>query len=346
MVVRLWSLVVLEAAVLGGAGVGVVAGARHLQAAHSSGALQSTMLVPFDPARLEPVPIDVAHEATGTFLGMQDELLIDRMRNADIVQAKLNKGGSSISFRLDFADGSRAAFKPEQINPQTVPRKEVAAYRINRWLGFNAVPPATMRTFHRDELLGKLPPDAQFLAKRIDAETTFDAEGFTRGEMSYWIPVILDSHLDTLDNVLSWWRWMTVGEEIPPERENLMEQLSSLLVFDLLTNNSDRFSGGNLMTSKDGKVLFWMDNTFGFQIEPEGHIRCRTYLFRNQKFSRKLVAQLRNFDLAGLKQALAPEPGVLSEAEMQSVVARKDVALRYIDGLIAQFGSDKVLVFP
>ena len=144
--VRLWSFVLLECLALGGAGAAVVAGARHLHASRGSGALQSTMLVPFDPARIEPVPIDVAHEATGTFLGMQDELLLDRMRTAEVAQAKLNKGGSSISFRLDFADGSRAAFKPEQINPQTVPRKEVAAYRINRWLGFNAVPPSTMRT--------------------------------------------------------------------------------------------------------------------------------------------------------------------------------------------------------
>jgi len=161
-----------------------------------------------------------------------------------------------------------------------------------------------MRTFHRDDLIGKLPPDAAFLANRINAETTFDAEGFTRGEVSYWIPVIVDSKMDTLDNVLAWWRWMTVGEEIPPERVGLMEQMSSLLLFDLLTNNSDRFSGGNLMTSKDGKVLFWMDNTFGFQIEPEGHLRCRTYLFRCQKFSRKMIAALRRLDLPTLKQAI------------------------------------------
>ena len=45
-------------------------------------------------------------------------------------------------------------------------------------------------------------------------------------------------------------------------------------------------------------MLFWMDNTFGFQIEPEGHLRCRTYLFRCQKFSRKMVAALRRLDLA------------------------------------------------
>jgi hypothetical protein len=345
--VRLWSFVLLECLAVGGAGYGVVAGARHLRsAARGAGALQSAMVVPFDPARLEPARIDVATDATGTFLGMRDELLLEEMRNADIRVAKLNKGGSSISFRLDFADGGRAAFKPEQINPQTVPRKEVAAYRINRWLGFNAVPPATMRTFHRDDLIGKLPPELAFFANRINAETTFDDEGFTRGEVSYWIPVIVDSHLDTLDNVLTWWRWMTVGEEIPPEKTELMAQLSSLLVFDLLTNNSDRFSGGNLLTSKDGRTLFWMDNTFGFQVEPEGHVRCRTYLLRCQKFSRKMYESLRRFDLPALHEALVTEPGVLSEAEMQSVIARRDVALKYIDGLVTQFGRDQVLVFP
>jgi len=59
-----------------------------------------------------------------------------------------------------------------------------------------------------------------------------------------------------------------------------------------------------------------------------------------------MIAQLRRLDMAALRQALAPEPGVLTEAEMASVIARRDVALRYVDGLIAQFGADKVLVFP
>jgi hypothetical protein len=346
--VRLWSFVLIEVAAVSALGVCVVAGARHVQAgfgdAHA--AEQRSMLLPVEPAPLEPASVDVASDAAGTFLGMKDELLLDRMRIAEVVKAKLNKGGSSISFRLDFADGSRAAFKPEQTWPQTVPRKEVAAYRINRWLGFNAVPPATMRTFHRDELIGNLPPEATFLATRIDKETTFDAEGFTRGEVSYWIPVILDSQLDTLENVLAWWRWMTIGEEIPPDKVGMMAQLSSLLLFDLLTNNSDRFSGGNLMTSPDGRILFWMDNTFGFQVEPEGHVRCRTYLFRCQKFSRKMVEALRKFDQAALKRALEGEPGILSEAEMRAVIARRDVGLKHVDSLIAQFGEDKVLVFP
>jgi hypothetical protein len=346
--VRLWSFVLLEVAAVGGAGFLVVAGARAVGSGFSSAdarSMRSTVVLPVEPAPLEPEPVDIASDAAGTFLGMNDELLMDRMRAGEIVKAKLNKGGSSISFRIDFSDGSRAAFKPEQINPQTVPRKEIAAYRLNRLLGFNRVPPATRRTLHRDDLVGKLPPEAAFLATRIDAETTFDEEGFTRGEMSYWIPTIVDSHLDTLENVLLWWRWMTVGEEIPPEKVELMAQLSSLLIFDLLQNNSDRFSGGNLMTSPDGRILYWMDNTFGFQVEDQGHLRCRTYFTRCQKFSRRMVEAIRRLDLSSLRNAMAPDTGVLSEPELRSVLARRDVALKYIDGLIAQFGAEKVLVF-
>jgi hypothetical protein len=347
--VRLWSFVLLEVAALGGVGLVVVGGARSLASqaqGEARASLRSTLVLPLRAAPFDPQPIDVASDATGTFMGMRDELLLERMTRSDVVRAKFNKGGSSISIRLEFADGSRAAFKPEQINPQTVPRKEIAAYRLNRLLGMNAVPPATRRTLHRDDLIGKLLPEQAFLAGRINAETIFDEEGFTKGEVSYWIPVIVDSHLDQLDTVLTWWRWMTVGEEIPPDKVGLMAQLSSLLVFDLLTNNSDRFSGGNLLTSPDGRILYWMDNTFGFQIEPEGHLRCRTYLFRAQKFSRRFYRAVKALDLPSLRRGLQPELGILSEAEMQSVIARRDVAVRYIDGLIQQLGADRVLVFP
>jgi hypothetical protein len=78
-------------------------------------------------ALLEPAPVEIATTSAGTFMGMKDELLLEHIRTQPVVEAKLNRGGSSISFRLTFADGTRAAFKPVQTNPQTVPRKEVAA---------------------------------------------------------------------------------------------------------------------------------------------------------------------------------------------------------------------------
>jgi hypothetical protein len=86
-----------------------------------------------------------SRELAGTFMGMEDDFLIARLRSQPIVRMKFNKGGSSLSFRVDFADGSRAAFKPAQTNLQTIPRREVAAYRINRLLGLARLRPPRPR---------------------------------------------------------------------------------------------------------------------------------------------------------------------------------------------------------
>ena len=52
----------------------------------------------------------IATEPAGVFLGMSDDLLLGRVRSQAITRVKVNRGGSSLSFRVDFADGSRAAF--------------------------------------------------------------------------------------------------------------------------------------------------------------------------------------------------------------------------------------------
>jgi hypothetical protein len=338
--------VVALGALCAAAGVGLFAPELGLRAASAS-SLPASGVPPLGRQELTPLRrAPTTAELTGTFLGMSDDLLLERMRTSRIVKSKLNHGGSSLSIRLEFEDGSRAAFKPLQIHPQTVPRKEIAAYRLNRLLGFHAVPPATGRVVSKTELLSALPADGAAMARRIEKEGIFDAEGLTRGEVSYWIPAIADSHLDELKSVLEWWQWLTIGQELPAPKRHLMEQLSSLLVFDLLTNNSDRFSGGNLQMDPTGQTLFWMDNTFGFQLDPEGHTRCRIYFGRVQKFSRHLVSSLRTLTYEQLKGALAVEEGLLTEPEARAVLMRRDVALRHIDGLIAQHGEAQVLVFP
>jgi len=46
--------------------------------------------------------------------------------------------------------------------------------------------------------------------------------------------------------------------------------------------------------------------------------------------------------------AREPDPPyeILSPKEIGAVIARRDVALAYIDDLIARFGAHRVLVFP
>jgi hypothetical protein len=292
----------------------------------------------------------VALESAGTFLGMSDELLLQRVRTQPIVRFKLNHGGSSLSFRIDFADGSRAAWKPAQLNAQTVPRKEVAAYRLNRLLGLNAVPPSAPRAVTRDELFEHLHPDSLPALPRIRAEAVFDADGRTVGAASYWIPVIKDSGFDVAPGRQQAEAWLTQGETIPMEQRAIAAQISDLTVFDFLTANTDRYSGGNMKISPDGAQLFFMDNTMSFFIELEGKDRNRQALFRTQRFSRALYQALGRIEASTLKRILGEDAGmpvaILTAPEIRAVVTRRDVVRRYIDDLIAQHGAKNVLFFP
>jgi hypothetical protein len=355
--VRLPGLILAElsvaATVFVGGGYGVVRGARHVRATLASHAVTARLpLAPLAARQdLSDLPdLRVALEAAGTFMGMSDELLLERVRTQPIVRFKLNHGGSSLSFRIEFADGSRAAWKPTQTNRQTIPRKEVAAYRLNRLLGLNAVPPAAPRAVAREELLAHLHPESVALLPRIEAETIFGPGGKTVGTASYWIPVIKDSGFDTPVGQKLAQAWLSQGERIPADQREIAAQLSDLVVFDFLTANPDRYSGGNMKMSPDGKRLFFMDNTMSFFVEPAGNEKTRETLLRTQRFSRATYAALDRISVPTLEQVLAEETGtpyeILTPAEIHAVVARRDVVRQYVSVLIGHFGANEVLAFP
>jgi hypothetical protein len=298
----------------------------------------------------DPPDLKISDDPAGTFMGMNDELLLERVRRQPIVRVKLNHGGSSLSFRLDLADGSRAAFKPAQTNLQTIPRKEVAAYRLNRLLGLNAVPPAAPRMVSRDELLAHLHPDTIASMPRIRAETIFNPLGRTAGVIMYWIPDIKDSGLDTPDGEQLGGHWLSQEFPLPHERRAMAAQLSNLAVFDFLTSNPDRYSGGNVKMSPDGAQLYFMDNTMSFLLDPTGNDKTRPVLVRTQRFSRSLYRALDRVSLPGLQRVLNQEKEspyeILTQAEMRAVVARRDAVRKHIDGLVASYGEGRVLAFP
>jgi len=298
----------------------------------------------------DPPQPGITPEPAGTFMGMSDELLLDRVRQQPIVRVKLNHGGSSLSFRVDFADGSRAAFKPAQTNLQTIPRREVAAYRLNRLLGLNAVAPAAPRMVSRDELFAHLHPETVPALPRIRAETLFNPLGRTAGVIMYWIPEIKDSGLDTPEGVAESVQWLTQGTPITPDKRSVAAQVSNLIVFDFLISNPDRYSGGNMKMSPDGSHLYFMDNTMAFFLDPDGNGKTRPALQRTQRFSRSLYRALDRVSVTGLEQELAREKDspyeILTAAEMRAVVSRRDVVKKHIDGLIAMYGEPNVLVFP
>jgi hypothetical protein len=291
---------------------------------------------------------------SGEFFGELDELLLDPLRRGAVTRVKFNRGGSSLSLRLDFDNGARAAFKPDQTNLQTVPRKEVAAYRLARLLGLGNVAPAIGRRFTLAELEAALPRESRGMWNRFLAETIRDGEWVT-GQLSHWIPRIVDASvegkpIDSAEGVAIWQRNLTVGNVVPDEDVLLVRQLSDLLVFDYVANNPDRWSGNNTKGSPDRRALYFMDNAMALGPDPRGHSTPRSYFERSQRFSRRLVARLRGLDEAAIRAALSwevePFAELLTDAEIAAILVRRDAALAHVDALIAAHGEAEVLVFP
>ncbi len=290
----------------------------------------------------------------GVFNGARDIELLAPLRSAGIRKIKFNRGGSSISLRIDFTNGARAAFKPRQIAPQTVPRKEIAAYRVDRILGIGAVPPAIARKFKAEVLLDSIVTASQSFIPRLEEEMRV-RNGYVAGELSWWIPIIRKAkvngfEIDTTDGIVTWKRYLTAGRDMPEKEIHMLAQISNMVLFDFIINNPDRWSGANARTSDDHRFLYFMDNTMAFGPDPDGHRKARTYFQRSQKFSKTIVGALRKLTeddvRAALSWDLGPYDYLLADIEIKALMKRRDWALGYVDGLIEKHGESKVLVFP
>lgn len=263
-------------------------------------------------------------------------------------------GTSSVVFRLDLEGPIDAAFRPEnRLNPRGH-LAEIAAYRVGRALGFDHVAPAVPRSLPYADL------QRLVQTSRPDAWPALSAElgqrsGLVQGAAIYWIPDMRELGFDTHDGIARMTRWLS-QDGIPASRDKskqLAAQLSTMLGFDYLIANFDRFSGANVQGDGAGQRLYLRDHNMAF-FEPlrvAHHERVLTHLKRAQRFSRGFVSALKELDAPRLSGALADrdDPSgfqVLSTGQIRSLLERRSTLLSYIAALIDTYGERNVLTFP
>jgi len=294
-------------------------------------------------------PSVVLRDRPGMWNGVADSIRQRQIQRDRIVRITVNHGGSSVSLRLHFADGASAAFKPEQSYIQSVPRKEIAAYLVNRLLGLSRVPPATYRVITVHELFSKL-ESARWQRRWIRKSIRADGHGRLAGEVSWWIPKIAHIPLEKWTFRKRWHQWIKAYKRLPRRHYRMSAQISVLLVFDFLINNMDRLSGWNVCGTPDWGRLYFMDNTMSFFAQPKGTKTARTGLERVQRFSRRLFRNLKKMSESRLRAELsayvdAPWP-LLTDREIEMLMARRDYVLRYMHQMIARYGWHRTMVYP
>lgn len=306
---------------------------------------------------VEPLPGAVLvvpqFDSARSVFGADDSVLLAPLGATPVTKLKFNHGGSSLTLRLDFASGARAAFKPQQTYPQSDPRREIAAYRVDRLLGIGRVPPAKPIKFRVSDLIAAADPMKRPATALRFADEAIVNDGVVLGQLSWWIPDISNAmigafRIDEPQGIAQWTSYLQMGAAIPPEVHGLVTQIATMIVFDVLIDNADRWSGNNTKSSPDQRTLYFMDNTLSFSLYTLGHDANLTPLRRIKVFPRALVERLRNLTLTGLEAALDigddPLQPLLQPAEIRAVLARRDHILAYVDSLVAQFGETAVLV--
>jgi hypothetical protein len=263
-------------------------------------------------------------------------------------------GTSSITLRLDLgASEHDAAFKPRT---HTHPRgylAEIAAYRLSRALGMDNVPPAIGRTMPRAMMEERFETERPEEWEPIREEILWDLPGVARGAAIYWVPRMQPSPLHTAGGLETASPWLAIDGEIEEGREAIARDLSTMLAFDYLIGNWDRFSGGNVSMDAEGRRLLVRDHNLAFTepIDGERYTRIRTNLERVQRFSRGFVTHLMALDEAAIADTLAADPeaagrSILSPAQIAGILTRRRALLSYVGALIDVHGADRVLLWP
>ncbi|MBI1787363.1 MAG: hypothetical protein HYR60_07410 [Acidobacteria bacterium] len=119
----------------------------------------------------------------------------------------------------------------------------------------------------------------------------------------------------------------------PPDQDKWNLQMYIVRVFDQLIYNTDR-NLGNLVIDKDWKI--WMiDHTRAFRMQKALQNQANLV-----KCDRKLLERLRALDKNVVKERLKPW---LTGMEIDAVMGRRDLIVKYVEKLIKEKGESAVL---
>jgi hypothetical protein len=259
-------------------------------------------------------------------------------------------GHTSVVFKLKLEGGAQAAYKPHSHRGAARYKGEIAAYRLARALGLSNVPPALPRSFAWTELYAALGGEATEAGKLLKEETVGDAHGNVPGAIIPWIDHLTFVPLDAEPARSSWRGWLATKGSVPEDKKKLAGQISTMIVFDYLTGNWDRWSGGNIGMQEGGQMLLFIDNDGAFfDPPPPGPLASQLGLLKDDaKLSRSFVDALRSLDLDAARAAmgeLGPGEPLLSTHVLAGFETRRKAALAIIAARVAADGEDKVLVF-
>ncbi|MCP4600560.1 MAG: hypothetical protein GY847_08525 [Proteobacteria bacterium] len=290
---------------------------------------------------------DISEKSPVKVLARIDGLL-DRLRSASVSQARLISN-RTLSLKLWLNNGDKAVFKPMRKHDRRAVR-EVAVCRLARLLDVETVPLSTMRTLPLGllvRLIKKNHPD-EAIALQKTART--DEKANVQGAIIQWINGLDPNGFKNLGGRSKLMGWLALKK--PNKKEApIAASASAMIVFDYITGNWDRFSGGNFFLSPSGQGLVLLDHNSTFASwSDRQQKRMEKLLTRTERFPADLIQRIGRLTAESIESAIAEEPWharhrLISEEEVELILSRRDRLVAHVNHLIGLHGEESVLAF-
>jgi len=235
------------------------------------------------------------------------------LKTAEIIDSQKIPEGVTKPIRIYLKKGE-VETKGVWKNPQGIQQGflegwqyEIAAYRMDKLLGLNMIPPTVEREFK-----GK------------------------RGSLQLWV-----EHQYSLLDIMEQKIPLPTSK---PIRDNLNKMKYLTRAFDCLIANDDR-TQQNILYTKDWRMIL-IDHSRSFrssQKYTENLVYGKNGIKGAKLFRilpRSFVEKIKALDFDSIKKAVGP---YLKDKEIKAILTRKDLLLKEIEEMIKEKGEDKVL---
>lgn len=351
--------------------VGCSGGTEHSIAPLTSPALAMPNPVPQKMA--EPVTLAVATppaapsgrpQPAELFAGLLQEDILRQLARAKTSDLR-PVGQTSLVFRAELDAPFRAALKLATLNRPGGPVNEAVAYRIARCLGIDNVPPVVLRRISPAEMQRNLAYVFQARWTQYQPQIVIGAGGLIEVAAIYWIEDLTDLGLESFTATERALGWLKIDGQPPPDRKQLAKQISTMIAFDYLIGNWDRWSGGNLRGTPSGDYLYMRDHDSAFagRLSEALQRRMLDPVQRTERFSRSFIRAVRGLDREQVVRELSQDPmlaehirldagpgpvpprPVIDQKLLDQLFDRRDTLLTYVKALIDEHGEARVLSF-
>ncbi len=277
------------------------------------------------------------------YRGQSVAVWLDALAHRPVVRMLHRFSSTTAVYHLDLGDGIEAAFKPETRVFRTLWHNDIAGYRLARALGVaDRSPPATARRVAL-EIFGRHAARDGLMPSRENPAEVW-------GAVILWLPTLGHTDLHTDAGRARWNAWLDVHGRIPRAHTEQAEQISTLLLFDYLQGNEDRWNAGNLRTDEHGDVLYRDNNGGWWSAIMSDPATGEWRLHDAQRFRRSVVDALVRTDIAALRaefarDSAAPAP-LVNDRVLAAYGRRRARALAYVRACVRRFGEGRVFAWP